>query len=102
MAYKTFKRHNGIKLVQIESGIAKLGVYHIQYINAYHFRLKAFIGRFKGIATKYLNNYLVWNNAIIETAMTRVGILRQVLKAVVFTLWLDIGCRPAVPVPLSA
>lgn len=102
VAYKAFTRHNGIKLVQVESGIAKLGVYHIQHINAYHSRLKAFIGRFKGVATKYLNNYLVWNNAIMETAMTRVGILRQALKAVVFTRWLDIGCRPAIPVPLSA
>lgn len=32
VAYKAFTRHNGIKLVQIESGIAKLGVYHIQHI----------------------------------------------------------------------
>ena len=31
-------------------------------MNSYHSRLKKFIGHFTGVATKYLNNYLVWFN----------------------------------------
>lgn len=35
-------------------------VFHIQNVNAYHSRLKAWIGRFHGVATKYLDHYLGW------------------------------------------
>ena len=36
------------------------GIYHIQNVNNYHGRLKRWMGRFYGVATKYLNNYLSW------------------------------------------
>lgn len=36
------------------------GIYHIQNVNSYHSRLKGWIARFKGVATKYLSNYLHW------------------------------------------
>lgn len=37
------------------------GVYHVQTVNNYHARLKAWInGRLRGVATKYLPNYLAW------------------------------------------
>ena len=36
------------------------GLYHIQNVNSYHGRLKGWIQRFNGIATKYLDNYLAW------------------------------------------
>ena len=35
-------------------------VFHIQNVNAYHSRLKNWMRRFKGVATKYLENYLGW------------------------------------------
>jgi len=35
-------------------------VFHIQYVNAYHSRLKAWMDRFHGVAIKYLENYLGW------------------------------------------
>ena len=36
-------------------------VYHIQHVNSYHSRLEDWINRkFKGVATKYMNNYLSW------------------------------------------
>ena len=35
-------------------------IYHIQNVNAFHSRLKHWIDRFKGVATKYLDNYLTW------------------------------------------
>ena len=36
------------------------GIYHIQNVNSYHSRLKNWVARFKGVATKYLSNYLHW------------------------------------------
>ncbi len=36
------------------------GVYHIQNVNSYHSRLKSWINRFNGVATKYLDHYLSW------------------------------------------
>lgn len=36
-------------------------VYHIQHVNSYHSRLEDWINRrFKGVATKYMDNYLAW------------------------------------------
>lgn len=35
---------------------------HIQHINAYHSSMKSFMFPFHGVATKYLNNYLIWFN----------------------------------------
>lgn len=36
------------------------GVYHIQNVNAYDSRLKTWMRRFHGVATKYLDSYLGW------------------------------------------
>lgn len=35
-------------------------IYHIQNANAFHSRLKNWIDRFEGVATKFLDNYLTW------------------------------------------
>lgn len=40
------------------------GVYHIQNVNAYDSRLKNWIRRFHGVATKYLDSYLGWFRTI--------------------------------------
>lgn len=63
-AYVRFKNANGIELIQLKSGKSKKGIYNIQHINNYHSQLKKFIRNFNGVATKYLNNYLVWNNLV--------------------------------------
>ena len=34
--------------------------YHVQHVNAYHGRLRQWMVRFHGVATKYLANYLAW------------------------------------------
>jgi len=36
------------------------GIYHVQNVNAYDSRLKSWMKRFHGIATKYLASYLGW------------------------------------------
>ena len=42
-------------------------VFHIQNVNAYHSRLKQWIRRFHGVATKYLDHYLGWHR-FMETS----------------------------------
>ena len=52
LQYKSLDLSKGIRVVK--------GTYHIQNVNSYHSRLKIWIKRFKGVATKYLSNYLHW------------------------------------------
>ena len=64
-SYRRFAKGNGNALVQIKGGKGTVkGIYHIQHLNAYHARLKAFLARLKGVSTKYLNNYLTWVNVL--------------------------------------
>lgn len=51
--------------IRIPRNKHKNGVFNIQLLNNYHARLKGMINiRFKGVATKYLNNYLVYHNFV--------------------------------------
>lgn len=59
-AYVKFADETGHALVQLKGCKAKNGTYNIQCINGYHGRLKKFMMRFNGMATRYLNNRLVW------------------------------------------
>lgn len=53
------------RAVNLSKGIRVLaGVYHIQNANAYHSRLKGWMQRFHGVATKYLGHYLGWRRMI--------------------------------------
>jgi len=46
------------------------GVYHIQNVNAFDSRLKNWIRRFQGVATKYLDSYLGWFRTLDRSATT--------------------------------
>jgi len=49
------------KQLNIKAGIKVIDkVYHIQNVNAYDSRMKLWLKRFHGIATKYLQKYLDW------------------------------------------
>ena len=49
------------KRLDVAGGVKVIDkVFHIQNVNAYHSRLKAWIRRFHGVATKYLEHYLGW------------------------------------------
>lgn len=50
--------------LNMTSGRRTQGPWHIQNVNAYHGRLKAWMQRFKGVATKYLTSYLGWFRAL--------------------------------------
>jgi transposase-like protein len=48
------------------------GVYHIQNVNAFDSRLKNWMRRFQGVATKYLDSYLGWFRILDRSA--RIGL----------------------------
>ena len=53
------------RALNLSAGIRVLaGVYHIQNVNAYDSRLKTWMVRFHGVATKYLESYLGWRRGL--------------------------------------
>lgn len=62
-SFGRFAKDNGISYINLDLSKGRRtikGLYHIQNVNSYHSRLKNWIYRFKGVATKYLSNYLHW------------------------------------------
>ena len=61
-AFSTYAKSKGLEHYRFKSdGTERVkGLYHIQNVNNYHSRLKGWIQRFNGVATKYLDNYLSW------------------------------------------
>lgn len=104
-AYISFARSRGMQLVQTDTGCRaaeKDGrTYGIQRINAYHSSLKGFLQRFRGVSTKYLENYLVWNNVLANSRRNReeaaVLLFAQVLTAGAPLRNRDIPQRPPLP-----
>lgn len=63
VVYRSVARRLGIthRPVNLSAGIRVIaGAYHIQNVNAYDSRLKQWMKRFHGAATRYLENYLGW------------------------------------------
>jgi transposase-like protein len=61
--YMAFARMKGLhhEVINVRKGVyVRKGIYHVQHVNAYHKRLKKWMERFQGVATKYLDNYLFW------------------------------------------
>jgi transposase-like protein len=66
-AYATFAAERGLhhEPVNLAAGVrVREGAFHIQNVNAYHGRLKGWMGRFNGVATRYLPNYLGWRRTL--------------------------------------
>ncbi|TNC77052.1 IS1595 family transposase [Janthinobacterium lividum] len=61
-AYRAFARETGIshQAVNLRAGIRVQGAAHVQNVNAYHSRLRQWLGPFHGVATRYLPNYPGW------------------------------------------
>jgi len=97
-AYVRYGKNSPFTHIRVPNGIVRRGKYHSQNVNAYHSQLKRFLRKFNGVSTKYLNNYLVWNNIIQLGNRTRIALLKLCVKALTFSLWFDISDRPAIPV----
>lgn len=65
--YAAFARSTGVthQVVQARPGRrVREGTFHIQNINAYHSRLKNWMARFYGVATRFLPNYPDWRRML--------------------------------------
>lgn len=64
--YTSFSQRQGIthQVVHNRIGERIVGAYHIQHVNGYHRRLKEWMQRFHGVATRYLRNYLGWRRML--------------------------------------
>lgn len=64
-AYLEMAENDGLDLTRIPAKKhAVKGIYNLGHINSYHSQLKTFMRQFNGVSTKYLNNYLIWNNFV--------------------------------------
>ena len=69
-AYRAFAKKTGIghAFVNLRAGIRVAeharGAIHVQNVNGYHSRFHAWLRHFRGVATRYLPNYLGWRWAI--------------------------------------
>jgi hypothetical protein len=62
-AYRNYAKNHEIQHYALNASKkmrTQKGIYHLQNVNAYHSRLKKWMGRFNGVSTKHLNNYLAW------------------------------------------
>lgn len=63
--YQKLSLDMSLSHIRIPRGKRAVGTFNIQTIHSYHSRLKnMLVHRFKGVATKYLNNYLVYHNFV--------------------------------------
>ena len=46
--------------VNLSAGVRVKGAWHVQNVNAFGSRLRSWLSRFKGVATRYLSSYLGW------------------------------------------
>jgi hypothetical protein len=65
-AYRAFAREAGIThaAVNVKAGIRVRSAIHVQNVNAYHSRLRGWLLPFRGVASRYLANYLGWRWAL--------------------------------------
>ncbi len=90
-----------VKHVKVEPDKHMKGKYGIQCINSYHSRLKGMIARFHGVATKYLNNYIVWNNFVNHAKLPKCEkkriLLEHIAKSLCQTRGYSLSKRKPVP-----
>lgn len=101
-AYRKLAKDGKLTLRQLKSEWdSRKGIYHLQHINNYHSQLKSFIRGFKGVSTKYLNNYLIWHNFVNyakeEYQEKRRILLAFVMSAYKVVRYIDVPDRPALP-----
>lgn len=87
--YATLAERHHIEHIALNAsrGERSRGIYHLQGVNGYHGRLKKFIGRFNGVADRYMDHYLEWFNRYDGTAA-------QSMPALVDALFRDATLAP--------
>lgn len=84
-SYRAFASTSGIRhaFVNLSAGERVRGDVHVQNVNAYHSRLRGWLHHFRGVATRYLDNYCGWRWAIdLQRIATPEGFLRSAVGVV--------------------
>ena len=93
-----------IALVQFKSDdyTTKSGDLSIQRINNYHSNMKFWFKPFRGVATKYLRNYLLWFNFEKKKKKfdTNRKFFEHLTHIVTYDKMVEIQKRPAIPFPV--
>ena len=69
-AYRAFAREHGVahQAVNLSTGErvrrSTSGAIHVQHVNGYHARFRQWLMPFRGVASRYLPNYLGWRWAL--------------------------------------
>lgn len=100
-AYRRLSKEDDLNLIQLKGGRTRKGIYHIQHINNYHSELKRFLAFFKGVSTKYIDNYIVWNNLVNfakETYQEKASLFLNYVLTTTFSERFDeVPDRPSLP-----
>lgn len=100
-AYVKYAKLHNIGLIQVESNdrIARSGEFSVQGINNYHSNLEKWFKFFRGVATKYLNNYLMWYNFVWY--MKKLGGFKEMKGHLANTVFYEtletVPNRPSIP-----
>ena len=102
-SYIKFSNDAGLNIIQIKADTHNsIGLFNIQHINNYHSRLKRFLRPFNGVATKYLNNYLLWNNFMVYGNGSEQDLLVNLATVVSMDRNSTIQTRDAIPLLRAA
>lgn len=89
-AFSTYAKSKGLEHYSFKSdGTERVkGLYHIQNVNNYHSRLKGWMQRFNGVATKYLDHYLSWFQFldIVKHQSNNVSISKMIVESCLFSI----------------
>lgn len=60
-------------------------IYHVQHVNSYHSRLEDWTNRhFRGVATKYMDNYLSWHYFLeLNRKLDRNALKKELLTTII-------------------
>lgn len=95
VCYRNVAEDNHWNLLQFDSRKRDyIGFYNLSHINAYHQTLKDFLRPTKGVATKYLQNYINWCNYLKKT---KLDFNKLIFTAVNDQRVSKIKFRPAIP-----
>ena len=102
-AYAALSLNMELNHIRIPRGKHCKGVFNIQTVNSYHSMLKNLVLRtFRGVTTKYLNNYLVYHNFVNFAKKSyddKLAILFNFIRNTAYQIKVrDISKRAAVPI----
>ena len=99
--YDKISNELDLEHISIKSGTHRNGTFNIQSVNSYHSEFKRLINSyFKGVATKYLNNYIAYHTLLFKSDYDKSNKIIDLQDNVFKTKYYDTfkgSDRPAIP-----